>query len=117
MPLLDDYLSFNTVDRIKLSSIYDICMNLSNMRMILDKFEDEASRGRAGEKRPMILASKRSTRGLTDIIQPALPTLSLLHCICDELRKWFVARGYGIADDEVTFILLANTNLQRISKY
>lgn len=102
--MLDDYLPLNAIDCVKLSSIYDICMNLSNMRMILDWFEDEASKSSPGEVRPMILALKRSTRDLADVIQPAFSSLSLLRYTFDELQKWFVARGYMNAEDEVIFI-------------
>jgi hypothetical protein len=84
------------------------------MRMILDRFEDEASKGNPGESRPLILASRRSTRNLADTPQPAFSSLSLLRCIFEELRKWIVTRRYGSAEDEVTFNFLTNTDLQRI---
>jgi hypothetical protein len=84
-----------------MASLYDLCMRLFEMQRILLNFQIEAAMSCRGENRPLILASKQSSRVTNESLKPAFSTLSLMRKISEDLRDWLISRKYMTAEDEV----------------
>jgi hypothetical protein len=82
---------------------------LSNMRQKLKQFQRDALKADRSERRELVLASKRSEKGIASSLQPAVSSLSLLNKLSDELRTWLSAQTYILSEIQVRVKnLLAN---------
>jgi hypothetical protein len=116
--LLNDYLPATVltpelyasgVDAEKMSLTYDFCIMLSSMRQKLKHFQQEALKADRSERRELVLASKRSEKGIASSLQPAVSSLSLLNKLSDELWTWLSAQTYVLSESQVRLeTLLAN---------
>jgi hypothetical protein len=102
MPSLISAAEYNslTIDSTRMTSVYDLCMNLARMQITLVEFERSARGSTRTETRPLVLASK-ATKAVITSLQPALATVSLLAKVCEGMAAWLSARSYLFCDEEV----------------